>query len=66
MTVPGSDPAVYVALWTAQQLGRLDPSGHLTQTSKVPGALTFASSRGDLWVVDPFHDSAASVHVTCG
>jgi virginiamycin B lyase len=62
----GPDGNLYVALWTSQQLGRLDPSGHLTNTWNVPGALTVGSSRGDLWVADPFHDSVASVHVTCG
>jgi virginiamycin B lyase len=61
----GPDGNLYVALWTNQQLGRLDPSGHLTQTWNVP-ALNVASSRGDLWAIDGFHNSVASIHATCG
>jgi virginiamycin B lyase len=61
----GPDGDLYVALWTSQQLGRLDPSGHVTRTWNLPGALLVASSGADLWVVDPSHDSVASVHVAC-
>jgi virginiamycin B lyase len=61
----GPDGNVYVALWNSHQLGRLDSAGHLVRTWTVPGALQVASSRGELWLTDPFADSVASVHINC-
>ena len=60
----GPDGHLYVALWVSRQLGRLDLSGHLTGTWRVPGALQVASSRGELWLTDPYETSVASVHVS--
>jgi virginiamycin B lyase len=62
----GPDGNMYVALWLSKQLGRLDLNGQLTRTWSVPGSLLVGSSRGELWLTDPFRNAVASVHVNCG
>lgn len=60
-----TDGSVYVALYTAGRLARLDASGHVVSTWPLPGAvgaLQVAASRGRIWVTDPFGDLVFSVH----
>ena len=61
----GPDHHVYAAMWNAHQLARLDSRGHVTTTWTVPGALIVASSRGALWLTDPFAKTVARVRIDC-
>ena len=62
-----TDGSVYVALYTAGRLARLDASGRVVATWPLPGAvgaLQVASSRGRIWVTDPFADLVFAVHTS--
>ena len=60
-----TDGSIYVALYTAGRLARLDSTGRVVSTWPLPGAvgaLQVASSRGRIWVTDPFGDLVFAVH----
>jgi virginiamycin B lyase len=56
---------MYVALYTARQVGALSTTGTITRTWDVPGALQVAASRDSVWATDTFSNSVARIRVHC-